>query len=71
VPSSSLDLLFEDLPVVKIKSWDDITSDALTKWLAYFTDKTGAHQKLTNDFWTDRMKGTIRYEAAIVSGNAR
>jgi len=70
VPSSSLDSLFEDLPVVKIESWDDITSDALTKWLAYFTDKTGAHQKLTNDFWIDRMRKAIRYEAALVSGNA-
>src|ERR1700693_6134436 len=62
VPSSSLDSLFEDLPVVKITNWDDITSDALTKWLAYFIDKTDAHQKLTNDFWINRMKRTICYE---------
>lgn len=56
VPSSSLDALYVDLPVVTIKSWDEITSDALTKWFAHYTVAAGRHEKLRIDYWIDRMR---------------
>ena len=65
VPSSSLDLLFEDLPVVKIKRWDDITSECSNRMACGFRRHNGcAHRNSPMSFGLDRMKGTIRYEAS-------
>jgi hypothetical protein len=63
VPSSSLDSLYVDLPVVTIESWDEITPDALTKWLAHYlahyVDMAGTNERLTSDYWIERMRAAI------------
>jgi hypothetical protein len=68
VPSSSLDPLYVDLPVVAIKSWDEITSDALTRWLAQYVVAAGAPEKLRSDYWIERMRATIDCQMTAANG---
>ena len=70
VPSSSLDALYVDLPVVPIKSWDEITSDALTKWFAHSTVAAGTHEKLRSDYWIDRMRAATDCQPTARNANA-
>lgn len=60
VPSSSLDPMFSDLPVVPLKSWDEINPDNLTKWLALHGDSDpNRNPKLTSSYWIAKMKSTL------------
>jgi hypothetical protein len=56
VPSSSLDSLYVDLPVGIVKSWDDITPDALTEWHSRFAFGVGAHERLKSAYWIAQMR---------------
>jgi len=56
VPSSSLDELYEDLPVVPLKSWDEITSENLAKWMTYYPIGAGTHERLTSAYWIEQMR---------------
>jgi hypothetical protein len=70
VTSSSLDSLYEDLPVITIKSWDDITVDALAKWLAQHQMAVGTHGKLRSGYWIDRMRGATHPQPTASDVNA-
>jgi|SRR5215475_237233 len=56
VPSSSLDPLYDGLPVVPLKSWGDITSEKLREWLALYSAGQGVNVKLKSQHWIDRMR---------------
>ncbi|HEY6766457.1 MAG TPA: hypothetical protein VI386_16995 [Candidatus Sulfotelmatobacter sp.] len=56
VPSSSLDSLYVDLPVIPLKSWDDITPDALTSWHALLLSIGGRREKLKSQYWIGQMR---------------
>jgi hypothetical protein len=55
-PSSSLDPLFAGLPVVTLKSWDDITPEKLREWMSFFSKVNESSEKLKNQYWIDRMR---------------
>jgi hypothetical protein len=56
VPSSSLDALYTDLPVIPLRSWGDITPENLEKWLRVFGEFDGVHPKLKSSYWVNRMR---------------
>jgi hypothetical protein len=56
VPSSSLDELYADLPVVPLKSWDEITSENLAKWMTYYRSCAGMRERLTSRYWVEQMR---------------
>lgn len=60
VPSSSLDPLYTDLPVVPLRSWDEITPESLEAWLSSHSGSAETlGRKLTSDYWVDTMKSTL------------
>lgn len=56
VKSSSLDPLYEDLPVLIVKEWHDITKELLEKKYHEFKHKTFKMEKLYAQYWFDRIK---------------
>ena len=57
VETSQLDPLFENLPVVIVNSWQEITEENLKKWLPIYAEKFWTpHEEvepyLTVDYWT-------------------
>lgn len=62
VEHSSLDPLFEGLPVVLVDRWEEVSLDNLQRWL----DQHGAsfehpevQERLTNRFWIDRVRSEL------------
>ncbi len=54
VKTSSLDPIFEGLPVVIVKNWSEITEDNFKKWLNLYGDcfnNSKYREKLTNQYW--------------------
>ncbi len=60
VPTSSLNSLYTDLPVVTLKSWSDITARNLMNWQSVYADRNGASEKLATRYWVERMKSTVQ-----------
>lgn len=56
VPSSSLNALFRDLPVVCLSSWADITQDNLERWLERYAGFDGSDERLTSRYWVNKMR---------------
>jgi hypothetical protein len=56
VPSSSLNSLYSDLPVVFLNRWDEITSENLGKWLSLYKSRLGMTEKLRSAYWVNRMR---------------
>ena len=56
VPSSSLDTLYADLPIIALKSWSDITLTNLNEWLSRYSNKIGSNEKLKSSYWINRMR---------------
>jgi hypothetical protein len=48
--------LFEDLPVLNVDDWSDITQELLDTTLAVFKDKTFNYDKLTLKYWKSQIK---------------
>ena len=58
VKKSSLDQLYEGLPVVIINDWSEITSENLDKWLIQYGDaftNQSYREKLTNQYWLSKI----------------
>lgn len=55
VKSSNLDPLFEDLPVLLVRQWSDVTQELLDKTIVYFTSRTFNYNKLRLQYWVDRI----------------
>jgi len=56
VPTSSLDPLFEGLPVAAVSSWDEVTASNLARWLSVPTGVAAARERLTSRYWLSRMR---------------
>lgn len=65
VPSSSLDPLYVDLPVVALKSWDEITPDALAKWISLHDHGAGTPEKLKSEYWIEQMRTAADGQGAL------
>jgi hypothetical protein len=62
VPSSSLDSLYANLPVITLNSWDEITAEHLEKWLSSFEGFEVRGDALTTAYWIHRMRVTARWD---------
>jgi hypothetical protein len=51
VKSSPLDPLYDDLPVLIVKDWKDITEDMLKNTIELFSKQDFKMEKLTLDYW--------------------
>jgi hypothetical protein len=60
VPSSALDALYADLPVVTLKSWSEITAHNLTNWQSIYAEGTGTNEKLRTRYWLERMRSVVQ-----------
>ena len=49
------DELFEDLPVINVKSWEEITEEFLQQKITEFTEKEFNLDKLTLDYWVKKF----------------
>jgi len=59
VKRSSLDPLYEGLPVVIVEDWDEITTENLRRWHEQHRDAFDlpeVQEKLTNRYWIERMR---------------
>lgn len=64
-PSSSLDSLYEGLPVITIGSYDAITAENLDQWRRRFTGAGGEHAKLTSRYWVEAMRAEAMKKATM------
>lgn len=53
--STSIDFLFDDLPVVIVKNWNEVTQDFLEKKYDEIQGKTYNLQKLYADYWLNKI----------------
>jgi hypothetical protein len=51
VKSTAMNSLFDDLPVLIIKEWSDITQDLLDSTIQAFKGRKFAYEKLTLNYW--------------------
>jgi len=56
VKSSNLDSLFEDLPVLIVKNWNDVTIGLLIKTVEKFKKLKFNYRKLRLDYWIQMIK---------------
>ena len=57
--TSSLDPLYEGLPVVIVKNWSEITEENLALWLEEYGDaftNPSYREKLTRAYWINKIK---------------
>jgi hypothetical protein len=62
VKRSSLDPLYEGLPVVIVDAWQDITADNLGRWQRTYGpafSNADVEARLTNRYWIARMRRTL------------
>jgi len=62
-PSSALDPLFVDLPVIALKSWNEISGENLAKWQSRFVAESRSEEKLVTSYWIRRMRSTLQRES--------
>lgn len=48
--------LFEDLPVLMVTDWSEVTEELLQKTLVTFSERTFNYDKLTLGYWTELIK---------------
>jgi len=58
VKASSLDPLYVDLPVLILKSWEDLTPSLLHSTLEDFKNRNFNFDKLTSKYWEDLVRGS-------------
>lgn len=56
VKSSSLDALYEGLPVLIVKDWSDVSLELLQQTIKNFKSKQFNYDKLTLAYWRDQLK---------------
>ena len=63
VKTSPLDSMYEGLPVVVVKDWDEITDANLDRWLEQYKDaftNPDYRHKLTHRYWMDQIKAVAQ-----------
>lgn len=59
VKTSTLDPLYEGLPVVIVQDWSEVTEENLAKWLQQYGDaltNPSYREKLTSAYWINKIK---------------
>lgn len=56
VKKSILDSLYEDLPVLIVGEWEDVTQELLNKTIKKFKDINFDYSKITLNYWTNKIK---------------
>lgn len=56
VKTSAIDVLYDDLPVVIVNNWSEITRDFLMGVIEDFKGRTFAYKKLTLEYWMEKMR---------------
>jgi hypothetical protein len=56
VPSSTLNPLYEDLPVVVIDNWDEVTIEYLHEWQRKLTSREWSREKLYAPYWFAKVR---------------
>ncbi len=59
VKTSTIDSLYDDLPVLIVKSWNEVTQELLNNTIISFKDKTFNFKKITLQYWMKLMKQDI------------
>jgi hypothetical protein len=60
VTSNSMNPLFDDLPVLIINNWSDITEELLQSTMKEFKNKTFNYEKLTLQYWTTLINAPVK-----------
>lgn len=63
VKTSTLDPLYEGLPVVIVQDWSEVTEENLAKWLQQYGDaftNPSYREKLTSAYWINKIKSKQR-----------
>jgi hypothetical protein len=55
VKASSIDCVYENLPVLIVRDWSDITADLLTSTIDSFSNRSFEMEKLTLHYWVELM----------------
>jgi len=53
--------LFEDLPVLIVNNWSEVTEDLLNTTIINFKSKTFNYEKLTLEYWVNKFKKSLLY----------
>jgi len=64
VKTSSLDPLYEGLPVVIVKDWDEIHEENLNKWFQIYQDASengNFREKLTHKYWMKKIVAKTKF----------
>ena len=56
VQKSSMDPLYEDLPVIIVDDWAEVAASGIGQLLGIDCNKTFRHEKLTNKYWVEKMR---------------
>lgn len=56
VKSSPIDKVYDGLPVLIVKAWEDVTPDLLERVVAEFKDREWETQRLTLAYWVERIR---------------
>ena len=62
VKSSSLDVLYEGLPVVIVNDWSEVTEENMRLWLTRYADamtNPSYRERLTTHYWYSKIKSEI------------
>lgn len=59
VMSSGLNPLFEDLPVLIVKKWEEVTKQKLQETIEQFKNRKFKYAKLTLKYWMDQIRNNI------------
>jgi hypothetical protein len=65
VKSSPIDNLYAELPVVIVGEWTDITETFLNDKMLEFSNKTFNMEKLTMNYWIEKVKSKLFNNADI------
>ena len=55
VRTSSLDVLYDELPVLIVNDWTEVTQELLEKTIIEFKEKTFNYEKLTLNYWMNKI----------------
>lgn len=70
VKTSTLDPLYNDLPVLIVNDWEDVTEDLLNRKYIEFSQKPYDFRKLTINYWVEKIQAMQQaYKSSKVGDN--
>jgi hypothetical protein len=77
VKTSNFDYLYEGLPILIVKEWNDVTQELLNKTISDFKDKKFDYSKLTLKYWMNKINSykiavnTMKQKSVVIAGCCR